>query len=165
MSDYPIPSEVIEAAAKAIYESPAYGRGHFPRKCGWTENGPGHLEFDRDQYRVMAEAAIRAADEKRGLKEAFIVCHDPCYPDPFSPTPNTLENAVRTAAEHSFNAVTGEPEGYRMLELLGELVDPDDCWFDHHGYCQAHNLQEKPCPHERARDLLREHGRLPKEGS
>lgn len=40
--------------------------------------------------------------------------------------------------------------------LVEELIDPDPCWFDHHGYCQAHKLHEKPCPHERAKDLLAE---------
>lgn len=42
------------------------------------------------------------------------------------------------------------------VQLLQELVDPDDCWYDHHGYCQAHNLHEAPCPHEQAKQILRE---------
>lgn len=35
------------------------------------------------------------------LREEFIVCHAAGYPDPFSPHPNTLENARRFADEHS----------------------------------------------------------------
>ena len=31
--------------------------------------------------------------------------------------------------------------------------DPDPCEYDHHGYCQAHSLDERPCPHERAAEL------------
>lgn len=51
----------IEAAAKAIYESPAYGNnGRFRIKVPWAETSHGHLEFDRDQDRIRAEAAIDA---------------------------------------------------------------------------------------------------------
>lgn len=43
-------------------------------------------------------------------------------------------------------------------ELLRSLVDKDDCWFDHHGGCQAHGfLSLEPgqlCPHEEAKQLL-----------
>lgn len=41
-----------------------------------------------------------------------------------------------------------------LLALVRDLVDADDCWYDHHGYCQGHSLHEKPCPHERAKALL-----------
>lgn len=48
-----------------------------------------------------------------------------------------------------------------VLQLLADLVDPDDCWFDHHGGCQAHGyLDLEPgllCPHEEAKRLLVEH--------
>lgn len=42
------------------------------------------------------------------------------------------------------------------LELLRELIDPDVCWFDHHGYCQAHGwlTNDGQCPHARAKQLL-----------
>lgn len=43
-----------------------------------------------------------------------------------------------------------------LLGLVRELVGVDECWYDHHGYCQAHGLQDAPCPHERARALLAE---------
>ena len=47
------------------------------------------------------------------------------------------------------------------VELLRSLVDPDDCWFDHHGGCQAHGylaleLGQK-CPQAEAKELLSEH--------
>jgi hypothetical protein len=43
-----------------------------------------------------------------------------------------------------------------ILDLLDDLTDPDDCWYDHHGYCQAHFwLATDPrCPHARAKDIL-----------
>ena len=44
------------------------------------------------------------------------------------------------------------------IELLNALVDSDDCWFDHHGGCQAHGYlsleQGDECPqHELKRRL------------
>lgn len=43
-------------------------------------------------------------------------------------------------------------------ELLRSLVDGDDCWFDHHGGCQAHGyLSLEPgerCPQAEAKELL-----------
>lgn len=41
-----------------------------------------------------------------------------------------------------------------LLDLIAELSDDEACSYDHHGYCQTHNLQEKPCPHERAQQIL-----------
>lgn len=42
------------------------------------------------------------------------------------------------------------------VDLLREFIEPqtEPCWYDHHGYCQAHWLHEKPCPVERALDYL-----------
>lgn len=46
----------------------------------------------------------------------------------------------------------------QIAELLDDLTDPDPCWFDHHGYCQAHGWMatEPRCPHARAKDVLAE---------
>lgn len=44
-----------------------------------------------------------------------------------------------------------------LLDLVRDLTDPDDCHYDHHGYCQAHNLSDD-CPHKRAKTLLAELG-------
>lgn len=46
-------------------------------------------------------------------------------------------------------------------ELLRSLIDPDNCWFDHNGGCQAHGfLSLEPgekCPHAQAKELLAAH--------
>lgn len=46
------------------------------------------------------------------------------------------------------------------VDLLESLVDDDDCWFDHHGGCQAHGyLSLKPgelCPQAELKALLAE---------
>jgi hypothetical protein len=42
--------------------------------------------------------------------------------------------------------------------LLEDLIDEDDCWFDHNGGCQAHMyLSLRPgelCPQEEAKRVL-----------
>lgn len=50
-----------------------------------------------------------------------------------------------------------------LLELIQDLADPDECWYDHHGYCQAHSWFEVDprCPHARAREALKEAGLKP----
>lgn len=47
-------------------------------------------------------------------------------------------------------------EAMRLALLVDELRDPDDCWYDHHGYCQAHAWMatHPTCPHKRAREIL-----------
>ncbi|MFE7744456.1 hypothetical protein [Nocardia sp. NPDC057455] len=48
----------------------------------------------------------------------------------------------------------------QLRRLVADFVDPDDCWFDHHGGCQAHGyLSLEPgeiCPHEEAKQYLAE---------
>lgn len=45
-----------------------------------------------------------------------------------------------------------------LRRLLVDLIDPEDCWFDHHGGCQAHGFLEpepgEECPHGTARRLV-----------
>ena len=42
-----------------------------------------------------------------------------------------------------------------LREVLADLVDGEACWFDHHGYCQAHGwLQDGECPQARAKRLV-----------
>lgn len=44
----------------------------------------------------------------------------------------------------------------RIEELeaaLRSLIDDEPCWYDHHGYCQAHGLSS-PCEMAEARKLL-----------
>src|SRR5574343_1309489 len=61
-------------------------------------------------------------------------------------------------AESECDALRAEVE--RLVGLVMELTDAGECWYDHHGLCQAHSLQERPCPHSRAKDLLKAKGAL-----
>lgn len=97
-----IPDEAVEAAAKAILDTPA--------------DYPGDEEAQR-WAEYIAAAAIEAA-------------------------------APLIAAE----ALCG------VFSLIRDLTDPEECWYDHHGGCQAHgylSLQPgEPCPHAEAKQWL-----------
>jgi len=49
-----------------------------------------------------------------------------------------------------------------LLLLLADIVDHEDCWFDHHGECQAHPfLSLEPhgiCPMAKAKQVLDDAG-------
>lgn len=46
----------------------------------------------------------------------------------------------------------------QMRQLIRDMTDPGECWFDHRGGCQEHGyLELKPgelCPHAEAKQLL-----------
>ena len=50
-------------------------------------------------------------------------------------------------------------EKHEALELIRDFLDPDPCYYDHHGYCQAHGWcdTDPACPHARARKMLPTH--------
>lgn len=71
--------------------------------------------------------------------------------------------AAHDAAKRAeWEAEQGEPEkpSERIHQLIHDLTDPGECWFDHHGGCQEHGyltLQHgEKCPHAEARELLAE---------
>lgn len=65
-----------------------------------------------------------------------------------------VESLRKLAAHYAAVADEHKAEVERLRGLLGELVDTGDCQYDHHGYCQAHKLDPRPCPNERAITLL-----------
>lgn len=90
--------------------------------------------------------------------ERCSICEGPTYID--------ASGATRCAEMHGKRGgedLRPEPPTTRGAvsaegELLAELVEPqtEECRYDHHGYCQAHWLHERPCPVERAKALLSE---------
>jgi hypothetical protein len=46
-----------------------------------------------------------------------------------------------------------EKEIEKAVELLGKLVDADDCYLDHHGNCQAHGYTGT-CPMPEAKEFI-----------
>jgi hypothetical protein len=64
--------------------------------------------------------------------------------------PMTFQHAT---AGHHVRPLLAEVKLLR--ELVKDLADVSEpCDYDHHGYCQTHSLDERPCPHERAAALL-----------
>lgn len=42
-----------------------------------------------------------------------------------------------------------------LYEVLKDMVDENDCSFDHHGYCQEHGWSdESECPNSRAKKVI-----------
>lgn len=64
----------------------------------------------------------------------------------------TRPDRVHIVAEYVRKDVA-DAERDEAIRLLRLLVDPDPCWFDHNGRCQAHAL-EKPCSDAAARVFL-----------
>lgn len=48
----------------------------------------------------------------------------------------------------------------QLRQLIRDFTDPDECWFDHHGGCQAHGYLSleagELCPHAEAKQLIAE---------
>lgn len=40
-----------------------------------------------------------------------------------------------------------------IFECLEKLIDEEECYFDHHGYCQTHKL-EKNCSNKKGQELI-----------
>lgn len=51
-----------------------------------------------------------------------------------------------------------QTEREQLLTLIRDLVDDDDCQYDHHGGCQTHGYllldPGEQCPHAEAKELL-----------
>jgi len=43
-----------------------------------------------------------------------------------------------------------------IYAVLEQLIDDNECSFDHHGYCQEHGWMDKStCPHALAKEILK----------
>lgn len=91
--------------------------------------------------------------------------------------PRWEQNVARTIAKHMIAAhlrhrptlADYDPEPARKLitavlgiardecdewiSVVADLVDDEPCRYDHDDNCQAHNLDHRPCPHERVKAL------------
>ncbi|MCP2162679.1 hypothetical protein [Williamsia serinedens] len=87
---------------------------------------------DEDFYRW----ATQAADDRDALLDRLAVAEERA---------RELEATVqRVGAERD-----------EARSLIGDLYDESECWYDHHGYCQAHGWTDTSlCPHRRAAIVL-----------
>ncbi len=69
-----------------------------------------------------------------------------------------LEGVVVRIANAALSRAAAPEEVEKVRQMVCDLIDPDDCWFDHHGGCQAHGyLTLNPgelCPHMEAKQWL-----------
>ncbi|MDQ5862437.1 MAG: hypothetical protein M3536_09265 [Actinomycetota bacterium] len=65
-----------------------------------------------------------------------------------------IADALAAAGYGPVKAAQSEVEA-AVYPLIRDLIDPEECWFDHHGGCQAHGyLSLKPgeiCPQAAAK--------------
>lgn len=99
---------------------------------------------------------VRAA----GADGAEQPCSDPycgcCYPFGVHPALAPQADLDREPVTPTEPAAGLELAAEKLLDLIDDLHDPDPCWYDHHGYCQAHGWMdtEPECPHARAQRIL-----------
>ncbi|MGW9399383.1 hypothetical protein [Streptomyces sp. NPDC055642] len=69
---------------------------------------------------------------------------------------HTVLQAVTKAVEFRDERDQARAENADLMQLVDDLRDPDPCWYDHHGYCQAHGWMETDprCPDARAAELF-----------
>lgn len=69
-----------------------------------------------------------------------------------------LANDLRLERDGYFDSLAQAHDRLaQVLRIMDDLVEPDPCWFDHHGGCQAHGYSlasGEKCPHQEAKDLL-----------
>lgn len=66
-------------------------------------------------------------------------------------------DALRVIADKDATITALRAEVAGLREALEGLIDEDPCWYDHHGYCQAHFVTN-PCEMAIAREALAKHG-------
>jgi hypothetical protein len=119
---------------------------------------------ERERLRALAEQDI--AEMRAAAQEYFDGAHACDTPAlrRFRRPRNLRGIALTDAANRYASLLAALDEGERERALLRELIDTGDCYYDHHGYCQAHALQPRPCPHERAKALLASKAEEPAKG-
>jgi len=65
------------------------------------------------------------------------------------------DTAIRNACDPESRVLDWHPHLRHLGALFPQLVDPDACRLDHHGFCQTHFCRP-PCPHGMAQQLLTE---------
>lgn len=93
----------------------------------------------------------------------------PCIPSSHStciPGLRLQRDQFKKTLEELFDEIEQlKTECDEARNLVLDLYDKDPCWYDRHGYCQAHlSLDyEHPCPHGIAQEKLIDWGIIKKE--
>lgn len=126
MSVYYPPVEEHENVIKAALR--VIGSTHYQRAD--DPHADAEQQYGQEQLALAARALVEAVDRK-----------------------SADEQPVGWVAGTEEPAAT-EVEALR--QLVKDLADPGPCYFDHHGYCQAHGWTDTDpsCPHGRAQQLF-----------
>jgi len=106
-----------------------------------------HLAYADEDGRTMGDIYAREllAEVERLRQEAANL----------NATIALVGSSLKVVGEHT-ETITAQRD--QLMTLVRDLADPDECWFDHHGGCQAHGyLNLGPgelCPHAEAKELL-----------
>jgi hypothetical protein len=95
---------------------------------------PYNLDAVLDQTRTDVAAVLAGCGEP-----ATPVTPDSMGPAPEGPTVTQLQD-----------------DRIGMLALLAEIYDPNDCRYTSDDTCRTHNYDRRPCPHGRAKAVLRD---------
>lgn len=115
--------------------------------------------YDQGTLDVRGVAGLLAgtdAVDVEGLASAiFEASHEPPLPDDES---GMAEARVKARSWATAYLTHRGAEGVKLRDLIECLIDPDPCWFDHDGGCQAHGyISLEPgemCPHAEAKEWL-----------
>ena len=65
------------------------------------------------------------------------------------------DRGARFTPEHEARIAELDAQVRERDGLLRQVLDPDDCRLDHHGFCQTHGWMDRSgCPHARIRSLI-----------
>lgn len=91
------------------------------------------IYMDRDSSQPMTDISLDIADQILSL-------------------PTSIEGLTLGELEGECKRLRKERE--KLLDIVEDLIDKDDCQLDHHGYCQTHGWTGELCPHKRGKDAL-----------
>ncbi|MBE4761765.1 hypothetical protein [Streptomyces caniscabiei] len=129
-----------------------------PLECGWhydiNDPNPGEglsVPIAQSPNESFQDLVTRVAGEaaRAHLKQVDDVLNEHL-------STHTVLQAAAKAAEFRQERDQARAEKSSLLELVDDLRDPDPCWYDHHGYCQAHGwtATDPRCPDARAAELF-----------
>ncbi|WP_395109803.1 hypothetical protein [Actinomadura sp. SCN-SB] len=119
--------------------------------CVTHPGGDGHLTLDHhipvDAADALLALVLAAPDTPDGGRHVTLHVSVP------GRHPVDCIEVDDATADRVIAAMRAHMPERTYVDLLRELVDPDDCHFDHNGFCQAHGFSP-PCPHAQAKTLL-----------
>ncbi|UTQ77805.1 hypothetical protein [Mycolicibacterium phage Kashi_SSH1] len=117
--------------------------------------GPDNLRVKLEGYRdaefiasarSLVPELIAEVERLRSYKSLPL---DMVWQDYYSPN-DVLK--IRQPLDAEIEQLRAEVE--RLRAALADLTDPDDCWYDRNGNCQAHGFFNGECGHAVAKRLL-----------